>query len=64
MSIEHKITIIQADNYIELEDVSFNLEEQLTRYGKRHKDFSVVIEKDLELNQIILKTLYLNEHVN
>lgn len=64
MSIEHKITIIQVEDYLELEQVSFDLDEQLSKYAKKHKDFSVVIEKDIELNQIILKTLYLAEHVN
>lgn len=64
MSIEHKITIIQADNYLELEETSLRLEEQLNLYAKRHKDFSVIIEKNLELNQLVLKVLYLNEHMN
>ena len=64
MSIRMTNTVIEVKNYLELEELCANMEERLTKFSKKHKDFTVTLEKNIEDNQLIIKTLYLEEHVN
>ncbi len=64
MSIETNTTVILVNDYLELEEVAGNLQEKLLLYGSNHPDFSCVIEKHIEENKVIVKTLYLREHCN
>ena len=64
MSVRIGTATIQAKDYLDLEEIVSNLEERLIFHGKKHKDFSCVIEKHLDSNQVIVKTLYLEEYAN
>lgn len=64
MPIKITNTTITVENYLELEELCCNMEERLTKYSKKHKDFTVVLEKNIEDNELLIKTLYLEEHIN
>jgi len=64
MSTQILKTIIQVNDYLELEEVVESLEEKLTFFSEKHKDFSAIIEKDIDKLEITVKTISLKEHVN
>lgn len=64
MSIKYTKATIQTDNYLELEDLHERMESRLIEYSKKHKDFSVLFEKHINDNTLVIKTLYLDEHIN
>jgi len=55
---------LQLDNLIELEEATKRLEENFTRFSKTTPGFSVKIEQHTYNNTIIIKGLFLNEHMN
>jgi len=64
MSVRIGTATIQVENYLELEEARTSLEEKLKFHGNKHPDFSCIIEQNTDLNQIIIKTLYLGEYAN
>lgn len=64
MSVRIGSAKIQVENYLELEEARTSLEEKLKFHSKKHPDFSCVIEQHTDLNQLIIKTLYLGEYAN
>lgn len=64
MSTQILKTIIQVNDYLELEEVVNSLEEKLTLFSENHKDFSATIEKDIDNLEITVKTISLKEHAN
>jgi len=57
-------TVIQVNNYIELEELVNSLEEKLTLFSENHKDFSATIEKNIDDLEVTVKTISLKEHAN
>lgn len=64
MPITMSTATIQLEDYLELEEVHGSMEDKMNIYAKGHKDFSVLFEKHLDDNTLVIKTLYLEEHVN
>ena len=64
MSIKVMTTVIQFEDYLTMEESHASMEEALTRYAERHKDFTVLFEKHLDKNELVIKTLSLQEHIN
>lgn len=64
MPITMSKAVVQTEDYLELEQVHGSMEDKMNIYAKGHKDFSVLFEKHLDDNTLVIKTLYLEEHVN
>lgn len=64
MSIRTNITTILVNDLVEMEEVAGRLERNLDHYTVNHPDFSAVIEKHIDTNQIVVKVMYLEESVN
>lgn len=63
-SLKMNKTIVKAEDYLDLEQLTESLELNLKVYALKHPDFSCVIEQDLDNTRLIVKTLYLEEHAN
>lgn len=55
---------LQLDNLVELEEAVERLEKNFRRFCKSNPGFSVKIEQHTYNNTIIVKGLFLEEHVN
>lgn len=64
MPIRVTTASVQTGGFLELEELHNSMEEKLNIYAKNHRDFSVLFEKHLYDNTLVIKTLYLEEHVN
>lgn len=60
-----KIITVRLDPEEEsLDDLTDRTQEKLSNYALKHGDFSAVIEKHIDGNYIMIKTIMLNEYVN
>lgn len=64
MSIKITKATIGVDNLIELDELHDSMESKMEAYALKHRDFSVLFEKHIDDNILVVKTLYLEEHVN
>lgn len=64
MSISIIQSIIEPAEDESLDDLLLRTEERMNHYAARHKDFSVVIEKHVDSNYLVVKSLILKESAN
>lgn len=64
MSIKITKTTIGVEDSDELDRLLSSMEEKMEIYAGNHKDFTVLFEKHVDDNILIIKTLYLEEHIN
>lgn len=64
MSIQIVNSIVQYDNYSELENGYYEMSEHLSKFTDKHKDVSIRLDMLIDTNELVIKTLMLKEHAN